>query len=168
MELIYCCGLMIPAGELCPSCGVDPDLARVEAAAQIEHDQKLAERQAQEDADSRIDAARQRLAAAKDRRAELARSREPREVTAGMVAVCCLAEILAEATGTGLKQFTVRYSGGAISDDRFSYPIVLDLAGLTMAPTLVANMDGQRAAIVGHIPAAGASIDDGTLTLRGV
>jgi|GEM_PF-5334616 len=93
----------------------------------------------------------------------------PREIAAQAFKVTCPAEIMGAETDKGLKQFTVRYNGGAIDDPRFHLPIVLDVAGLGMSSSLVATMNSDPQQIVGHIPASDATVDAGaTLTLGGI
>lgn len=72
--------------------------------------------------------------------------------TTGMIRLDGEVEILAAAgEGKGPRQFKVRaYNGGLLSVGFYSDPVVIDLAGLSPAKSVVANLHHERRAIVGH------------------
>ena len=69
--------------------------------------------------------------------------------------------------GKGPRSFkVVAYTGGAMTLRGFDLPVVVDLAGMSMAKSVVANLHHQPTQIVGH---ATETINDGsTLALRGL
>lgn len=85
-------------------------------------------------------------------------------------AICFSAalEILAaEAEGKGPRKFTIlAYTGGPLQVANWSLPVVVDLAGLGYAKSIVANKDHDQKARVGHI--VDKTNDGKSLVLAGV
>lgn len=64
---------------------------------------------------------------------------------------CEACEIIA-GEGDGPKRFKVRaYNGGPLAVNNWSDPVVVDLAGMTAAKSVVANLHHEATAIVGHV-----------------
>lgn len=77
-------------------------------------------------------------------------------------------EILAAESGSkGPRTFKVRaYTGGELNVSGYPYPVVVDLAGLVPAKSVVANLHHDRTLIVGHVTE---TVNDGKrLDLRGL
>lgn len=75
----------------------------------------------------------------------------------------------AEKDGDKIKAATFSveaYTGGALDVEGYDLPIAIDLAGVTFAKNVVANLDHNRSMRVGHVTAH--TIDAGILTLSGV
>jgi hypothetical protein len=71
-----------------------------------------------------------------------------------IIAMTCDLELIqaAEGEATGPKKFAVKvYNGGALQVSRWDYPVVIDLAGMKVATSVVANLDHVQSQRVGHV-----------------
>ena len=84
--------------------------------------------------------------------------------------ITLLADVTIEAgsaDGKSLPKFSVlAYTGGAMNVNRWSEPVVVDLAGLTEGKSIKANLDHESNQRVGHVTEV--HNDGKSLTLNGV
>ena len=98
-------------------------------------------------------------------KAQRARRRKAKALPNSVIAFD--ASVTIEAAGDDQPpRFTVNaYNGGSLSVNAYPLPIVVDLAGMEMAPSVTANLDHDQSQRVGHVTE---HINDGkSLTLNG-